>query len=101
MSLNLHGHDCVCCSIRDTSKAEYIASLGLDNVIYVPAAADAINVGKRCKRSDAFNQVLNKVYPKETVIKQCDLIMALDDDQVRSGQTLGRNSFEFAVDALP
>eukprot|EP00884_Botryococcus_braunii_P012112 jgi/Botrbrau1/20901/Bobra.0135s0032.1 len=67
---------------RDTSKAEYIASLGLDNVIYVPAAVDAINMGKRCNRSDAFNQVLNKVYPKEAVMGQCDVIMALDDDQV-------------------
>ncbi len=61
---------------------DVVLKLALDGVLYMPALDSDIRPGADLGKAATLNRVLRKLYPKDQVVDQTELVMVLDDDQV-------------------
>ncbi|KAK9830377.1 hypothetical protein WJX72_011403 [[Myrmecia] bisecta] len=66
---------------RDPEKMALVNKLSVDGIVYMPAAEgqkDDMDMSKPA----TINRVLRKIYPRDSVIKQSELVAVFDDDQL-------------------
>ncbi len=61
---------------------DVVLKIALDGILYMPALDTEIRPGADLGKAATLNRVLRKLYPKDQVVEQTELIMVLDDDQV-------------------